>query len=186
MADGFIPPHGNWRELLSYQKAEVIFDATNFFCERYIDKRSRTYDQMIQAARSGKQNIIEGNEAGATSKQTEIHLTNVARGSLKELLGDYEDFLRNRRAPKWTKDDPRAQAVRQLTYGSHVTYETYRSYVEGSSPEVAANTIICLIHQACYLLDQQLRSLQKDFLQHGGIRERMTRARLEERNKADR
>ena len=183
MSKGFIPAHGGYKNLLSYQKAEIVYDATVCFCDRFVDKRSRTRDQMVQAARSGKQNIIEGSMASATSKETEIKLTNVARASLEELLADYHDFLRVRKMPLWDKNHPLAQAVRQLGYTSHVSYSSYSSYLESSLPETAANTIICLIHQANYLLDQQLRSLEQSFIKEGGLRERMTRARLEERNK---
>ena len=181
MSGGFIPAHGGYQKLLSYQKAEIVYDATVHFCDRFIDRRSRTHDQMIQAARSGKQNIVEGSIASGTSKETEIKLTNVARASLEELLADYRDFLRVRKLPNWDKDDPQAQAVRRLGYGTHVSYATYATYVEHSDPETAANTIICLIHQANYLLDQQLRALEAAFVKEGGLRERMTRARLEER-----
>ncbi len=184
MTEGFIPPHGGYQKLLSYQKAEIVYDATVYFCDRFIDRRSRTHDQMVQAARSGKQNIIEGSMASGTSKETEIKLTNVARASLEELLADYRDFLRVRRLPLWDKNDPQAQAVRKLGYGTHVSYATYASQTEQADPETAANTIICLIHQANYLLDQQIRSLEQAFLKEGGLRERMTRARLEERRKA--
>jgi four helix bundle suffix protein len=181
MTDGFIPPHGGYEDLLSYQKALIVFDATNFFCERFIDKFSRTHDQMIQAARSGKQNIVEGSMASATSKATEIKLTNVARASLQELLEDYKDFLRVKKLPLWGKDHPKAQAIRDLGRSPHVSYESYSSYVEESSPEVAANTIICLIHQTNFLLDRQIKSLEQAFLEEGGIRERMMRARLDHR-----
>jgi four helix bundle suffix protein len=184
MSGGFIPPHGGYQKLLSYQKAEIVYDATVHFCDRFIDRRSRTHDQMIQAARSGKQNIVEGSMASGTSKETEIKLTNVARASLEELLADYRDFLRVHRLPIWDKNDPQAQAVRRKSYRTHTTYEAYASYVEHSDPEIAANTIICLIHQANYLLDQQLRALEATFVKEGGLRERMTRARLEERKKA--
>jgi four helix bundle suffix protein len=183
MPEGFIPPHGGYKNLLSYQKTEIIYDATIHFCDRFIDRRSRTIDQMVQAARSGKQNIIEGSMASGTSKETEIKLTNVARASLEELLEDYRDFLRVRNLPLWEKDHPRAQAIRKLGYGSNVSYSSYETYVESSTPEIAANTIICLVHQANYLLDQQLRSLEQTFIKEGGLRERMTRARLQERNK---
>lgn len=185
MTDGFIPPHGGYQKLLSYQKAEIVYDATVYFCDRFIDKRSRTHDQMVQAARSGKQNIVEGSVASGTSKETEIKLTNVARASLEELLADYRDFLRVRRLPLWDKNDPQAKAVRKLGYETHVSYATYASHVEQGGPETAANTIICLIHQANYLLDQQLRTLEQAFVKEGGLRERMTRARLEERKKAN-
>ena len=183
MAEGFIPPHGGYQKLLSYQKAEIVYDATVYFCDRFIDRRSRTHDQMVQAVRSGKQNIVEGSMASGTSKETEIKLTNVARASLEELLEDYRDFLRVRKLPIWDKNEPRAQAVRKLGSAGHVTYGTYATYVEHSGPEIAANAIICLVHQANYLLDQQIRSLEQAFLKEGGLRERMTRARLEERKK---
>ncbi len=107
-----IPPHGGYRSLKSYQMAEIIYDATVAFCERFIDKRSRTVDQMTQAARSGKQNIAEGSMASATSKKTELKLIGVARASLEELLLDFEDFLRQKGSPLWAKDHPQAIAVR--------------------------------------------------------------------------
>jgi four helix bundle suffix protein len=147
---------------------------------------------MVQAARSGKQNIVEGSMASGTSKEMEIKLTNVARASLEELLEDYRDFLRVRKLPIWDKNDPRVQVIRRLgreshgshkSHGSYGTYETYATYVEQGGPEIAADAIICLIHQANYLLDQQIRSLEQAFLKEGGLRERMTRARLEERKK---
>ena len=183
MTQGFIPPHGGYKELISYQKAEIVYDATVRFCDRFIDPRSRTYDQMIQSARSGKQNIIEGSMASATSKETEIKLTNVARASLEELLGDYQDFLRTRGMPLWDKDHPQARGIRKLARGENVTYGTYGTYVESGSPDIAANTVICLIHQTSYLLDQQIRSLEAAFVKEGGLRERMTRARLQERRR---
>jgi four helix bundle suffix protein len=183
MTEGFIPPHGGYKNLLSYKKAEIVYDATVFFCERFIDKRSRTHDQMIQAAQSGKQNIIEGSMASATSKETEIKLTNVARASLEELLADYQDFLRVRKLPLWDKNHSKAQAVRKLGYETNMTYATYETYIEAGDPETAANTVLCLIHQTNYLLDQQIRSLETAFVKEGGLRERMTRARLQERNK---
>lgn len=177
----FILPHGGYRELLSYQKAEIVYDATVHFCERFIDKRSRTYDQMVQAARSGKQNLIEGSAASGTSKKTEIKLTGVARASLEELLADYQDFLRIRSLPLWDKDSKAAKAARRIGMGKHVSYESYRSYVETRSPETSANVIICLIHQANYLIDMQMKRLESDFAQHGGLSERMTQARLKAR-----
>jgi len=182
-AQGFIPPHGNYRELLSYQKSEVIYDITFRFCHKYLSKGDRTVDQMIQAARSGKQNIAEGSKASGTSKETELKLTNVARASLEELLDDYEDFLRVRDFKRWDKNSKEALYIRKLGSESPQTYETYRTYIETRAPEVIANIAICLIHQANYLLDQQIRRLEKDFLAQGGLRERMTRARLNARNK---
>ena len=178
---GFIPPHGNYRELLSYQKAELVYDITFRFCHKFLPKGDRTTDQMIQAARSGKQNILEGSEASGTSKETELKLTNVARASLEELLKDYEDYLRVRDLKLWDKNSKEAQYVRQLGHKSHVTCESFRGFVETRPPEIVANITICLIHQANYLLDQQKRRLEQDFLNEGGLRERMTRARLEVR-----
>jgi four helix bundle suffix protein len=180
-----IPPHGNYAELLSYQKAEVAYDLTFRFCERFLKKGDRTIDQMVQAARSGKQNIAEASKASGTSKETEIKLTNVARASLEELLLDYQDFLRVRDFKLWLKDSKEAQYIRKLGNKPHTTYETYREFCETRPAEVVANIAICLIHQANYLLDQQLRRLEKDFVQHGGLRERMTRARLAYRNKTN-
>ncbi len=178
MKDSFIPPHGGYRNLLSFKKARIVFDATAFFCDRYVDKCSRTRDQMIQAARSGKQNILEGSQASGTSRETEIKLVNVARASLEELLEDYRDFLRIRGAALWEKDSRETLFVRKLGADKNASYETYRTYLETRPPEIAANIIICLIHQTNYLLDRQLRRLEKDFLEKGGLRENMTRARL--------
>ncbi|MDD2364827.1 MAG: four helix bundle suffix domain-containing protein [Desulfuromonadaceae bacterium] len=177
-----ILPHGNYQELLSYQKAEVIYDLTFRFCEKHLKKGDRTIDQMVQAARSGKQNIVEGSKASGTSKEMEIKLTNVARASLEELLEDYRDYLRVRDLAIWDKDSKEAQYVRKLGSKPYTTYETYRTYVDTRSAEVIANIAICLIHQANYLLDQQIRRLEKDFLKEGGLRERMTKARLQARD----
>ncbi len=176
-----ILPHGNYQELLSYQKAEVIYDLTFRFCEKHLKKGDRTIDQMVQAARSGKQNIVEGSKASGTSKEMEIKLTNVARASLEELLEDYRDYLRVRDLGMWGKDSKEAQYVRKLGSKPYTTYETYRTYVDTRSAEVVANIAICLIHQANYLLDQQIRRLEQDFLKEGGLRERMTKARLQAR-----
>lgn len=176
-----ILPHGNYQELLSYQKAEVIYDLTYRFCEKHLNRRDRTVDQMVQAARSGKQNIVEGSKASGTSKEMEIKLTNVARASLEELLEDYRDYLRVRDLKIWGKDSKEARYVRTLGNQSHTTYETYREFVDTRTAEVVANIAICLIHQANYLLDQQIRRLEKDFLKDGGLRERMTKARLQAR-----
>ncbi len=178
----FMPPHGNYQELLSYQKAEVIYDLTFRFCEKFLKRADRTIDQMVQAARSGKQNIVEGSKASGTSKEMEIKLTNVARASLEELLEDYRDFLRVRDFALWDKDSPQAQFARKLGNRPHTTYEAYREFCETRPAEVVANIAICLIHQANYLLDQQIRQLEQDFLKHGGLRERMTQARLKVRD----
>jgi four helix bundle suffix protein len=177
-----IPSHGGYRKLKSYQATEIIYDATVAFCNRFIDRRSRTHDQMVQAARSGKQNIAEASHASATSKKTELKLTGVARASLEELLQDYQDFLRQHHLPLWPKDHPQAQAIRRIAYMSDRSYQSYRSYVEEAPPETAANAVICLIHQANYLLDQQLRSLEQRFLSEGGFTERLYSARRQHRD----
>ena len=179
----FIPPHGGHRQLLSYQKAEVIYDITFRFCQRFLERGDRTKDQMVQAARSGKQNIAEGCQASGTSKEMEIKLVGVARASLEELLTDYLDFLRVRDLSIWGKDSPEALGVRQMGRETNLSFENYRSSLEGKPPEIWANVAVCLIHQANYLLDQQLRALEKDFLQQGGMRERMAKARSEVRRK---
>ena len=175
--DRILPPHGGYRNLKSYQTAEIVYDATVVFCDRFIPTTSRTHDQMVQAARSGKQNIAEGSRASGTSKKTELKLVNVARASLEELLDDYQDFLRQRGLPIWDKTHPRAQAIRKLAYTSNRSYQTYQSYVSHGSPEVSANTVVCLIHQAKYLLDQQLRQLERQFAEEGGFSERLYRVR---------
>ena len=182
--NGFIPPHGNYPELLSYQKAEVVYDLTFRFCRRFLARGDRTIDQMVQAARSGKQNIAEGSKASATSKEMEVKLTSVARASLEELLVDYHDYLRVRDFPLWGKDSKEALYVRRLGNGSRTTYEIYRPVCESRPAEVVANIAICLIHQANYLLDQQIRRLERDFIKEGGLRERMTRVRMLQRGRA--
>ncbi len=137
-----IDPHGGYRELKAYQNTEIIYDATVKFCERFIDRRSRTTDQMVQAARSGKQNIAEGSMASGTSKKTELKLVGVARASLEELLLDYQDFLRQHRLSLWTKEHPRAQKIRKLAYEKNRSYMTYRTYVEDYPAQVAANVLL--------------------------------------------
>lgn len=181
MTDSLIPPHGGYRDLKSYQMAEIVHDATVVFCDRHIDRRSRTHDQMVQAARSGKQNIAEGSMASGTSKKTELKLVGVARASLEELLLDYQDFLRQRQMPLWPKGHPQAQEIRALAYKADRAYSTYKPYFESPSPEIAANAAICLIHQANYLLDQQLRVLEKQFVEEGGFTERLYRVRSQAR-----
>lgn len=177
-----IPPRGDYQTLLSYQKAEVIYDLTFRFAHKYLAKGDRTIDQMIQSARSGKQNILEGSKAALTSKETEIKLTSVARASLEELLADYRDYLRVRDHVLWDKESKEAQFVRQLGRQNLQTFELYRKFMETRPPEIVANIAICLIHQTNYLLDQQLRHLEKDFLKQGGLRERMFQARLHHRH----
>jgi len=178
-----IPPHGGYQTLQSYQMAEIVHDATVVFCNRFIDRRSRTHDQMVQAARSGKQNIAEGCMASGTSKKMELKLIGVARASLEELLVDFKDFLRQHNLPLWSKDYSKAQEVRALCYRKNRSYMTYKSYIEASPQEIAANTMICLIHQANYLLDKQLRALEKGFLEEGGFTERLYRTRSQMRDR---
>ena len=194
---GLIPKHGGYRKLLSYQTAEIIYDGTVVFCGRWIspigdsNKTDRTYrsfklqEQMTGAARSGKQNITEGCQVSGTSKKTELKLINVARGSLEELLQDYEDFLRQRGLPLWPKNHPKAEEIRKLAYRENRSYETYVTYIEGGDAEEAANTLICLIHQANYLLDQQLRTLEKEFLEEGGFTERLYQKRIAYRKREE-
>lgn len=178
-----LPPRGDYQTLLSFQKAEVIYDITFRFAHKYLAKGDRTIDQMIQSARSGKQNILEGSKAAQTSKETEIKLTNVGRASLEELLADYRDYLRVRDQVIWDKDSKEARFVRQLGRKTPHTYEIYRAFVETRPPAIIANIALCLIHQTNYLLDQQLRTLEHEFLQQGGLRERMTRVRLANRQR---
>ena len=155
------------------------------FCQRFLHKGDRTIDQMIQAARSGKQNIIEGAKASEVSTETELRLTGVARASLEELLEDYKDYLRTHDLPLWAKDDKAALAIRRLGRRKDESYETYREYFEKRSDGTFANIMICLIYQCNYLLDRQIQSQERAFIQNGGIRERMLSARLAERNKKE-
>lgn len=183
MTDGFIPSHGGYANPLSYQKAEIVYDATNYFCDRFFEKRDRTREQMVQAARSGKQNNIEASQISGTSKEVEIKLTNVARASLEELLADYRDFLRTQRLEEWPKEHPHVKRLREINQIPGTTYDIFRKGIEHTDPKICANVIIGLIKVANYLLDQQIRRWEKDFLKKGGLRENMTRARLAERNK---
>lgn len=179
----FIPPHGGYEHLHSYQKALIVYDATLSFCRRFISPKDRTFDPMVQAARSGKQNIVEGSQVSGTSKELELKLTNVARASQQELLEDYRDFLRTNGLRLWDKNSKEALFVRRLGARPDASYESYRTYLETRPPEVCANIIICLIHQTNYLLDQQIRRLEKAFVEQGGLREAMTSARLAHRAK---
>jgi len=184
-SDSFLPKHGNYQELKAFQKAEVVYDLTVRFARKYLGRGDRTVDQMVQAARSGKKNILEGSKASKTSKEMEIKLTNVARASLEELLDDYLDYLRSRDLLLWPKDSREALYARRLGTKQPQTFELYREIFETRPPEVVANIAICLINQANYLIDRQIARLEKDFLQQGGLRERMTRARLEHRAQQD-
>ena len=180
-AERLLPAYGNYRELRSFQKAEIVYDLTYRFCERFLRQGDRTADQMVQAARSGKQNIVEGSRASGTSKEMKLKLTNVARASLEELLTDYEDFLRVRGAEIWDKESKEARFVRGLGGTAGAKFETFREFVETRPGEIVANITLCLINQANFLLDQQIRRLEEDFLKEGGLHERMTRARIESR-----
>lgn len=182
--EGFIPTHGGYRNLFSYQKAEIIYDGTMYFTNRFFHKYDRTVGQMVQAARSGKQNIAEASMASATSKETEIKLTNVARASLEELQIDYEDFLRTNKLPIWDKEHKLVARLRELNKSTpKPTYETFVKAIEHESPEICANTMITLIKICTYLLKQQIKQLEIAFIKEGGLRERMTKARIEEKNK---
>ncbi len=183
MPEGFIPEHGGYKALLSYRKAEIVYDATVRFCADLLNRRDRTVDQMVQAARSGKQNIVEGSMASGTSKEMEIKLTNVARASLEELLTDYRDFLRTRGGEEWPKESVHVKRLQELNRIPNANYKTFRNAVEHPDPLIRANAIIGLIKVTNYLLDRQIQRLEKDFLAEGGLRERMTRARLQSRDR---
>ena len=177
----FLSPRGNYRHLIVYQKAECIYDITFHFAHRFLEKGDRTIDQMVQAARSGKQNIAEGCAASTTSRETEIKLVNVAKASLQELLIDYEDFLRVRNLSQWSSNDQRYQQTRTVT-AKHNDSAYYREAISKRSAETVANIAITLIHQTDTMLGRLIETLKKQFIQQGGIREEMTRARLSYRN----
>lgn len=175
-----LPRSGNYRALYSYQKAEAIYDITYYFCKNYLQRGDRTMDQMVQAARSGKQNIVEGCAASSTSKETEIKLINVAKASLQELLIDYEDYLRTRDHRQWENESMELQKMRMLGR-QHNESAYYMPIIKTRPPETIANMAICLIKQTDYLLFKQLETLAEDFLKNGGFRERMTRMRIDKR-----
>lgn len=200
-----IPLHGGYRKLKSFQVAQLAYDVTVRFCDRYIEKRSRTHDQMVQAARSGVQNIAEGSQASGTSKKTELKLTNVARASLEELRLDYEDFLRQRKLPLWDREDPRrvelirrrpataddvAQWAKDMRdrqngqYGQGACGPVRKSIesTESTFPEIAANGALALLAVACSLLNRQIASLEESFVEEGGFTERLYRVRTARRN----
>jgi four helix bundle suffix protein len=179
--DPLIPPHGGYRDLRAYQNAEIVHDCTVAFCKRFLRVTDRTVDQMVQAARSGKQNIAEGSSVSGTSRATELKLVGVARASLEELLLDYEDFLRQRGLITWPKDHEKAVFIRKLAYKPSRSYMTYKTYIEEKSPETAANTAICLINQTCFLLDKLKHQLGKRLVEEGGINERIYAARKAKR-----
>lgn len=192
-------PSGGYRKTASFQTATIIYDATWWFCDKFLDDRSRTVDQMIQAARSGRQNIAEGSRAAATSSQTELRLLNVARASFEELLLDYEDFMRHRRLKQWAPDSREAMAVRNVPKKigkdrsnlagatDQERWALYAPWLEHEDPAVRANALICLINQANFLLDQQIAAAERQFVEEGGYSEQLAAARLAERKlKADR
>ena len=173
----FIPQKGYYRSLRAYHVAEIIYDITYIFAQRFLGKGDRTIDQMIQAARSGKQNIAEGSSAGSTSKETEIKLTNVAKASFQELLIDYEDYLRVRDLELWPKDSTKCIATRRIcALNKDSAY--FREAVRIRTDETVANIAIVLIHQVDVLLHKLIERQKSDFLKEGGIREQMTRARI--------
>lgn len=181
MSEELIPHRGNYKKLLSYQKSDVIFQLTYYFCHKYLQRGDRTIDQMVQAARSGKQNIIEGCMASATSAKTEIKLVNVAKASLQELLEDYEDYLKTRNHRQWEENSPELVAMRRIGR-EHNDGEYFMTLAQTRPPETIANMAIVLIKQADYLLHRQLQRLADDFTHQGGFSERMTRMRNQHRS----
>ena len=177
----FLPQHGHYRQLRVYQVTEIIYDITFYFTQHYLQRGDRTTDQMVQAARSGKQNIAEGNQAAATSSETEIKLTNVAKASLEELLDDYEDYLRVRQLPQWDNLHPRYEKMRQYARSQQIGKE-YAQVIRKMNDEEIANLCITLIHQAMYMLHKLLITMQERFVTEGGIKERMYKARVNYRN----
>ena len=174
--DKLINHSGDCKKLITYQKANAIFEITFYFCHKFLKKPDRTIDQMIMSARSGKQNIVEGCAASATSKKMEIHLINVSKASLKELLEDYEDYLRTRRHSQWEKGSVEFEKMRELG-AKHNDAEFFMKLIETRPPETIANMTIILLNQLDYLLYKQLERLEKDFIEKGGFSERMTRFR---------
>ena len=181
MNEELVPHRGNYKKLLSYQKADVIFQLTYYFCHKFLQRGDRTVDQMVQAARSGKQNIIEGSAASSTSAKTEIKLLNVAKASLQELLEDYEDYLKTWRCPQWQENSIELEAMRKLGR-EHNDSKYFMDLAETRPPETIANMVIVLIKQADYLLYRQLQRLADDFVREGGFSERMTRIRKAQRD----
>jgi four helix bundle suffix protein len=198
--ESLIPKQGGYRKLKSFQVAQLVYDITARFCDRYIEKRSRTHDQMVQAARSGVQNIAEGSQASGTSKKFELKLTNVARASLEELRLDYEDFLRQRSLPLWERDDLRRQKLidrrcatadevaawireeHDCGLGGQSGLRGQKTPTPTSYPELAANAALVLLAVACSLLDRQLASQAKAFVTEGGFTERLYRVRSQRRS----
>ncbi len=180
----FLPQHGHYRHLRVYQVTEIIYDITYYFTQHYLSKGDRTVDQMVQAARSGKQNIAEGNQAAATSSETEIKLTNVAKASLEELLDDYEDYLRVRNLQQWGNLHPRYEKMRQYARSEQIKKD-YADKIRQMNDEEIANLCITLIHQAMYMLHKLLVTMQNRFVTEGGIKERMYQSRTSYRSASD-
>lgn len=178
----FLPQHGHYRHLRVYQVTEIIYDITYYFTQQYLAKGDRTVDQMVQAARSGKQNIAEGNQAASTSSETEIKLTNVAKASLEELLVDYEDYLRVRNLQPWDNQHPRYEKMREYARSEQIKKD-YAEKIQRMNDEEIANLCITLIHQAIYMLHKLLVTMQNRFVTEGGIKERMYQSRTDYRNK---
>lgn len=177
----FLPKHGHYRNLRVYKVTEIIYDITYFFTQQYLSHGDRTVDQMVQAARSGKQNIAEGNQAAATSSETEIKLTNVAKASLEELLVDYEDYLRVRGFGQWDTHHPRYEKMRRYARSEQIKTD-YTLSMQRMNDEELANLAITLIHQAIYMLHRLLVTMQNRFVSEGGIKEQMYRSRVDYRN----
>lgn len=177
----FLPKHGYYRNLRVYRLTEIIYDITFYFTQHYLQKGDRTIDQMVQAARSGKQNIAEGNQAAATSSETEIKLTNVAKASLEELLTDYEDYLRVRGLTQWQKGHERLEKLREYVRTDAFLNE-YAVLITKMSDEEICNLSITLIHQAMYMLQRLLETMQRRFVTEGGIKEQMFKARTNYRS----
>ena len=193
-----IPPHGGYSKLVTYKLGILIYDATAAFCDQYISRKDRTFDQMVQAARSGVANIVEGSQASAASKKTELKLTNVAKASQEELLEDYRSFLRQRNLPVWDAQSGEAQTVRQARpetlaqlrqlmahLVSDLSDKSDKSDKNAVKQEVAANTMICLINQETFLLARQISRLAADFEKDGGFTERLYRIRSEKRKQQE-
>lgn len=173
---------GNYRDLLCYRKAEVIYDITYFFANKFFKSSDRTIDQMVQAARSGKQNIIEGYAASITSVETELKLINVAKSSLKELLADYEDYLRIRNMEQWGSDSEKFKVAQQLGK-EHDDSKFWMEIVATRNDETIANIAIILLHQTDYLLYKFMKKVVSKFEEEGGIREKLYNLRLNKREK---
>ena len=177
----FIRQKGNYEDLLCYKKSVCVYDITYYFTHKFLKIGDRTIDQMVQAARSGKQNIVEGCSASTTSAETEIKLMNVAKASLKELLEDYKDYLRVRNLELWTEGSDKHEQARRVC-ATHNDSEYYRKAIEERSDETIANIAIILIKQTDYLIKKYFEFIKQDFLENGGIKEEMTRERLKWRN----